>query len=69
MEEDFFKLKTKVASNIIQKIINYGIKAAAIIPQETIQEGRFKEMATETNKGNHFRLYESKEETEKWLLQ
>ena len=65
---DFFKLQTKVAGNIIQKFINYSIKAAIILPQETIQIGRFKEMAMETNKGNHFRLYESKEEAEKWLL-
>jgi len=69
LSEDFFKLKTKVAGDIIQKFINYGIKAAAIIPQETIQKGRFKEMAMETNKGNHFRLYESKEDAEKWLLE
>lgn len=68
LSEDFFKLKTKVAGNIIQKFINYSIKAVAIIPQETIEKGRFKEMAMETNKGNHFRLYESKEEAEKWLL-
>ncbi|SHE14107.1 poly-beta-hydroxybutyrate-responsive repressor [Chlamydia abortus] len=68
LSEDFFKLKTKSAGNIIQKFINYGIKAAAIIPQETIQKGRFKKMAMETNKGNHFRLYESIEEAEKWLL-
>ncbi|MDF2822545.1 MAG: putative transcriptional regulator [Clostridiales bacterium] len=61
LSEDFFKLRTKVAGNIIQKFINYGIKAAAIIPQETIEKGRFKEMALETNKGNHFRLYKSKE--------
>jgi DNA-binding PadR family transcriptional regulator len=65
---DFFKLRTKVAGNIIQKFINYSIKAAAIIPQETIEKGRFKEMALETNKGNHFRLYKSKEEAENWLL-
>lgn len=68
LSEDFFKLKTKVAGNIIQKLVNYGIKAAAIVPQETIQKGRFKEMAMETNKGNHFRLLENKEEAEKWLL-
>ncbi len=68
LSENFFKLKTKVAGNIIQKFVNYGIKATAIVPQETIQKGRFKEMALETNKGNHFRLYESKEEAEKWLL-
>ncbi|AWP27654.1 PadR family transcriptional regulator AphA [Paenibacillus sp. LBL] len=68
LSEDFFKLRTKLAGNMIQKFTNYGIKAAAIIPQETIQKGRFKEMAMETNKGNHFRLYESKEAAEEWLL-
>jgi PadR family transcriptional regulator AphA len=69
LSDDFFKLKTKVAGSMIQKFINYGIKAAAIVPHEAIQKGRFKEMAMETNKGNHFRLYESKEEAEKWLLE
>jgi len=68
LSEDFFKLKTKVAGNIIQKFINYGIKAATIMPQDTIQKGRFKEMAMETNKGNHFRMYEDKVEAEEWLL-
>ncbi|MBH5316321.1 DUF4180 domain-containing protein [Paenibacillus sp. GSMTC-2017] len=68
LSEDFFKLRTKLAGNMIQKFINYGIKVAAIIPQETIQKGRFKEMAMEMNKGNHFRMYESNEEAEKWLL-
>jgi DNA-binding PadR family transcriptional regulator len=68
LSEDFFKLKTKVAGNMIQKFINYGIKTAVIIPQDTIQKGRFKEMAMETNKGNHFRLYESKDEAEQWLI-
>lgn len=68
LSEDFFKLKTKLAGNIIQKFTNYGVKAAVIIPQETIQQGKFKEMAIEANKGNHFRLYENKEEAEKWLL-
>jgi DNA-binding PadR family transcriptional regulator len=68
LSEDFFRLKTKVAGNIIQKFTNYGVKAAVIIPQETIQKGRFKEMVTETNKNNHFRMYENKEEAERWLL-
>jgi PadR family transcriptional regulator AphA len=68
LSEDFYNLKTKIAGNIIQKFINYGIKAAIIVPKETIQKGRFKEMALETNKGNHFRLYESKKEAEAWLI-
>lgn len=68
LSEDFFKLKTRLAGNVIQKFINYGIKVAIIAPNDIIQKDRFREMAIETNKGNHFRLYESKEEAEKWLL-
>lgn len=68
LSEDFFNLKTKAAGNMIQKFVNYQIKAVAVIPGEIIQKGRLKEMALETNKGNHFRMYETKEEAEKWLL-
>ena len=66
--EDFFQLKTKVAGNIIQKLTNYSIRVAAIVPMKTTQTGRFKEMASETNVGNHFRLFEYKKEAETWLL-
>ncbi|AET67781.1 putative transcriptional regulator [Desulfosporosinus orientis DSM 765] len=69
LSEDFFKLKTKVAGNILQKFMNYHIKAAAVLPNEIIQKGRFRELASETNKGNYFRMYESKAEAEQWLLQ
>ncbi|CDX04745.1 PadR family transcriptional regulator [Desulfitobacterium sp. LBE] len=69
LSEDFFDLKTGVAGGIIQKFSNYGIKIVLIVPQETMQKGRFREMTAETNKGNHFRMYESKEEAEAWLLE
>ncbi len=68
LSQDFLKLKTRVAGNFIQKFINYNIKIAVIMPPEIIKESRFKEMVLETNKGNHFRIYESKAEAENWLL-
>jgi PadR family transcriptional regulator, regulatory protein AphA len=68
LSEDFFRLQTKVAGDILQKFINYNIKTVAIIPNEVMQKGRFREMALETNKGHHFRMYEDKEEAEQWLL-
>jgi len=68
LSEEFFNLKTRVAGNILQKFINYNIKTVTVIPNEIMQKGRFREMALETNKGNHFRMYESREEAEKWLL-
>ena len=64
-QQTFSNLKPK---SLGISFINYNIKATAIVPNETIQKGRFKEMAMETNKSNHFRLYENREEAEKWLL-
>lgn len=69
LSEDFFKLRTGVAGQMIQKWINYRVKTAAVIPKELINQGRFKEMALETNKSNHFRVFETKDEAENWLLQ
>ena len=68
LEEDFFKLRTGIAGQMIQKWINYHVKTAAVAPKELIQRGKFKEMALEANKSNHFGVFESKEDAEKWLL-
>lgn len=69
LAEDFFNLKTKTAGNILQKFINYRIKAVAVIPKEIIQKGRFREFVLEINKGQSFRVYETREAAETWLLQ
>lgn len=66
--EDFFNLKTRVAGNFIQKLVNYGVKTVALIPDEILQKGRFREMALELNRGSHFRMYADIEEAEGWLL-
>ncbi len=68
LSEDFFKLKTGVAGKILQKFINYQIKAVVIMLGEIAQKGRFKELVTELNKSNHFRFYENRKEAEKWLI-
>ncbi len=68
LSQDFFNLKTRTAGNIIQKFINYNVKVAAIIPSEFFPDGRFKEFALEVNEGNHFRMYDSNEEGEQWLV-
>ncbi len=66
--EDFFKLSTGVAGAILQKLVNYQIKTAAIISDELANRGRFREMALETNKGSHFRIFNSRREAESWLV-
>ncbi|MDM5277511.1 DUF4180 domain-containing protein [Paenibacillus silvae] len=68
ISEDFFKLRTGVAGQMIQKWINYHVKTAAVIPKEMVNQGRFKEMALESKKSNHFRMFETRDDAENWLL-
>ncbi|MGE5677520.1 MAG: DUF4180 domain-containing protein [Pseudomonadota bacterium] len=64
---DFFRLSTGVAGEILQKLVNYRIKTAAVIPSGATDNARFKEMALEANKGSHFRIFDTREEAESWL--
>jgi PadR family transcriptional regulator, regulatory protein AphA len=68
ISDDFFRLKTGVAGKVLQKFINYYIKVVAVIPNERVKAGKFKEMVIEANRGNHFRVFTEKVEAEKWLL-
>lgn len=68
LSNDFFNLKTRVAGEMMQKFVNYGIKVAVVAPNEAFQEDRFKEMARETNKGNQVGVFDSIEAAESWLL-
>lgn len=68
ISDDFFRLKTGVAGKVLQKFINYYVKAVAIIPNERVSTGKFKDMVIEANRGNQFRVFEEKEKAVKWLL-
>ena len=68
LSEDFFNLSTGVAGALLQKLVNYQIKTAAIISSELANKGRFREMALESNKGSHFRIFNTREEAESWLI-
>lgn len=67
ISDDFFKLKTGVAGKVLQKFVNYYIKAALIITDSTVNKGRFREMVSDANRGNHFRVFESREAAEAWI--
>ena len=67
LSEDFFNLRTRIAGGIMQKLTNYNVKAALIL-DEMVHEGRFKELAAESNKGQHFRIFDNSAEGENWLL-
>ncbi len=68
LSDDFFKLRTGLAGQVIQKFINYRVKVAVVLPKEQRLEGRFREFMTESNKRKDFGLFTSSEEAENWLL-
>jgi PadR family transcriptional regulator, regulatory protein AphA len=66
---EFFDLKTGLAGTVLLKFVIYSIRVAAVITPERIGQGRFSEMVHETNRGSQFRVFESREAAEHWLIE
>jgi PadR family transcriptional regulator AphA len=63
----FFDLKSGYAGMILQKLVNYHIRTAAVVSRDQIR-GRFSEFVVETNRGQHFRVFFDRQQAESWLL-
>ena len=68
LSEEFYDLKTKLLGMALQKFVNYNIKVAFIIEKERALSDRFKELVLEINKGANFRVCNTIEDGENWLL-
>ncbi len=68
LSEDFFKLKTKIAGAMLQKFSNYRMKVALVISKDITGKGKFKELTSEANRGNQFRVFSTREDAEVWLV-
>lgn len=66
---DFFKLRTGLAGAALNKFQIYNIKVALILQDKSLLDSRFGEMVMESNKGNDFRVYDSVQAAEEWMLQ
>lgn len=67
LTEDFYRLRTGLAGEILQKFGNYRIRVAAVLTPELVNQGRFREMVLEANRGNEFRVFYNREAAERWL--
>jgi Domain of unknown function (DUF4180) len=63
----FFDLSTGVAGELVQKLVNYGIHMAAVVPDLSAHSPRFQEFVREANKGRQFRFFATREEAVAWL--
>lgn len=65
--EDFFRLKTGLAGTILQKLVNYHVRAALIRGEDQKIKGKFMDFLLETNRGQSFRIFENRQEAVDWL--
>jgi PadR family transcriptional regulator, regulatory protein AphA len=63
----FFDLKSGQAGMMLQKLVNYHVKTAAVLSRGQIR-GKFGEFVSETNRGYHFRVFFDRQVAESWLL-
>lgn len=64
---EFTQLANGIAGETLQKLVNYRIVGAAVLPLEVWSSGRFGELALEMNKGNEFRIFSDRNAALHWL--
>jgi hypothetical protein len=63
----FFDLSTGVAGELVQKLTNYHIRMAGVVPDLSVHSPRFREFAREANAGQQFRFFATRGAAIEWL--
>ncbi len=66
LPEAFFRLSTGVAGAVLQKLVQYHVKAALIVDEKNLK-GKFREMMLEANRAGALRSFENRAEAARWL--
>lgn len=66
-EEDFFRLSSGMAGEVIQKFVNYGIRAAVFGDFSHYTSKPLRDFIFESNKGRHFGFLPTLDEAVAWL--
>ncbi|MEL1265820.1 DUF4180 domain-containing protein [Pseudoxanthomonas putridarboris] len=64
---DFFRLESGVAGELLQKLVNYGVKTAFVCPDPSAYGQRFSELALEHSTHPHVRFFRAPQEAIDWL--
>lgn len=63
----FFDLRSGVAGELAQKLVNYGLRMAAVVPDLESRPERFREFAREANRRSPLRFFATRREAVAWL--
>jgi Domain of unknown function (DUF4180) len=67
LSQEFFDLRSGLAGELFQKLINYRLRAAIVLPDIEAYGTRFSELAYEHSSHNMIRFARSVEEARSWL--
>ena len=65
---DFFDLSSGVAGELIQRVVNYGLRMAAVVPDPAIHSPSFQDFTREASRSGRFRFFRTRAEAVQWLL-
>ena len=64
---EFFDLSTGVAGALVQRLTQYEIRMAGVVPDPSIHSQPFQDFAREANRGTWFRFFPTREQAIDWL--
>ena len=69
LADAFFDLKTRLAGEVLQRLVNYHVRLALVLESTSAPGGRFAEMVEETERqrNRHFRAFASRDDAIDWL--
>lgn len=67
LDADFFNLRTGVAGDLLQKLVNYRLRMALVIRDPLKYGERFSELAREHQTHPLVRFFKKREDAERWL--
>jgi hypothetical protein len=69
LTERFFDLSSGEAGAILQKLRNYHIRLAVVLPEGgSPQSTKFREMVAEERQGSDFRIFDDRDSAVAWLM-
>ena len=67
LHPDVFDLSSGLAGDMVQKLVNYGIRAAVVLPDTAGYSESFRDFVRESNRSGPVRFFEDREAAVTWL--
>lgn len=67
LRPEFFDLSSGAAGDMVQKLVNYGIRVAAVVPDVTAYSEAFRDFARESNRSGPVRFFSDRSSAAAWL--